>query len=66
VSRLYSDLGFPPLGLDLPHSGLHDVDYGSSNRVIYRAQKQRTVIEISSDDDDDDGGTTPPAKTNRR
>jgi len=43
------------------------VDDSSTNRVLCRAQKHRTVIEISSDDDDDDDGeTTPAVKTRGR
>jgi len=50
---------------DLPRSGLDGVDHDSSNRVICRAQKHRTVIEISSDDDDV-GEATPAAKPKGR
>lgn len=48
-------------------SSIFGVDRDSSNRAICRAQKHRTVIEISSDDDDDDDGeSTPGAKTKGR
>lgn len=43
------------------------VDHDLVNGVICRAQKHRTVIEISSDDDDDDvGESTPAAKAKGR
>lgn len=45
------------------HSILYEVDRDLSNRVIFRAQKHRTVIEISSDDDD--SGEATPAARNR-
>lgn len=49
----------------LAYGVLRGVGGSSTDRVVCRARKYRTVIEISSDDDDD-GETTPAVKTRGR
>lgn len=49
----------------IPRNAVYGIDHDLSDGVVCRAQKQRTVIEISSDDDED-GETTPAARARGR